>query len=166
MSLFQGLACVLSSVLLAGCSFTAGSKDEVARSAAPSGDVDGIIVETNGGATTSFGYEVHVVERGGLPRNGSRDLGHHERGQRRRVGCGGLEIVEEGLPVDLQDLEQDGRFGPMTLVRVTVMPAPLACAPRRGMELDCVGSEHRRWLSDVTAASFAATSNGTAANGT
>jgi hypothetical protein len=54
----------LTLIVMGGCS---ASKDEVARLAAPSGDVEGVVVETNGGATTSFGYEVHVVERGARP---------------------------------------------------------------------------------------------------
>jgi hypothetical protein len=46
--------------------FTAGclvSRDEIARVRSPSGDVDGVAVETNGGAATSFGYEVYVVPK-------------------------------------------------------------------------------------------------------
>jgi hypothetical protein len=37
------------------------SRDEVARVTSPSGKVDAVLVETNGGATTSFGYEVFIV---------------------------------------------------------------------------------------------------------
>jgi hypothetical protein len=33
----------------------------------PSGNVEAVLFETNGGATTSFGYEVFVVERGAKP---------------------------------------------------------------------------------------------------
>ena len=43
------------------------SKDEVARVISPSGKVDAVLFETNGGATTSFGYEVYIVERGAQP---------------------------------------------------------------------------------------------------
>lgn len=43
------------------------SKDEVARVVSPSGKVDAVLFETNGGATTSFGYEVYVVEHGAKP---------------------------------------------------------------------------------------------------
>lgn len=43
------------------------SKDEVARIVSPSGNVEAVLFETNGGATTSFGYEVFVVERGAKP---------------------------------------------------------------------------------------------------
>jgi hypothetical protein len=47
--------------LVVGC---LGSRDEVSRVPAPSGDVDGVVVETNGGATTSFGYDVYVAPKG------------------------------------------------------------------------------------------------------
>jgi len=43
------------------------SKDEVARVVSPSGNIEAVLFETNGGATTSFGYEVYVVERGAQP---------------------------------------------------------------------------------------------------
>jgi hypothetical protein len=43
------------------------SKDEVARVVSPSGSIEAVLFETNGGATTSFGYEVYVLERGAQP---------------------------------------------------------------------------------------------------
>lgn len=43
------------------------SKDEVARVVSPSGKVDAVLIEINGGATTSFGHEVYVVEHGAKP---------------------------------------------------------------------------------------------------
>jgi hypothetical protein len=43
------------------------SKDEVARVVSPSGNIDAVLFETNGGATTSFGYEVYVVAHGAQP---------------------------------------------------------------------------------------------------
>ena len=47
------------------------SRDEVLRSASPFGPIDAVLVEMNSGGTTSFGYEVHVVERGKqAPRRG------------------------------------------------------------------------------------------------
>ena len=48
--------------LLTGCGLV--SRDEVARLPSPDGRVDAVLIETNGGATTSFGYEIHVVEKG------------------------------------------------------------------------------------------------------
>ena len=43
------------------------SRDEVARVVSPVGTIDAVLIETNGGATTSFGHEVYVVEHGGQP---------------------------------------------------------------------------------------------------
>jgi len=48
------------------------SRDEVARVTDPTGALDAVLVETNGGATTSFGYRAYVVARG-------RDFGRGER---------------------------------------------------------------------------------------
>ena len=50
---------------LGGCIAGSGySWDEVARVRAPDGRADAVLVETNGGATTSFGYHVYVVAAG------------------------------------------------------------------------------------------------------
>lgn len=46
------------SLVLTGCF---GSSDEVARVTSPSGKVDAVLVELNGGATTDFEYEVFIV---------------------------------------------------------------------------------------------------------
>jgi len=43
------------------------SFDEVARSTSPDGQVDAVLVEVNGGATTSFGYRIHVLPKGKAP---------------------------------------------------------------------------------------------------
>ena len=44
--------------------FGCTSKDEVARVKSPDGKVDAVLFETNGGATTSFGYEVFITPPG------------------------------------------------------------------------------------------------------
>jgi hypothetical protein len=59
--------CCLIAVLivlgsLPACSLS--SRDEVARLACPDKHVEAVLIETNGGAITSFGYEIHVVEKG------------------------------------------------------------------------------------------------------
>ena len=57
-----------SAVLVTACDITGGaSHDEVARAKSPDGLVDAVLVETNAGATTSFGYEIHIVPSGGSP---------------------------------------------------------------------------------------------------
>jgi len=53
------VACLLS-VLAAACA----SHDEVARSASPDRAVDAVVVEGNGGATTSFWYDVYITMPG------------------------------------------------------------------------------------------------------
>ncbi|MEG8028095.1 hypothetical protein [Sphingomonas aerolata] len=53
---------VLSTLILAGCASLFGglSRDEVAWANAPDGRTHAILSETNGGATTSFGYIVEL----------------------------------------------------------------------------------------------------------
>jgi hypothetical protein len=52
-------------VALAACFSGSGHGwDEVARLRAPGGGADAVLIETNGGATTSFGYRVYVVPPG------------------------------------------------------------------------------------------------------
>jgi hypothetical protein len=60
---------VLTSTLLfeAGCFRNPAGEwswDEVTRVTSPSGEIDAVLVEGNGGATTSFGYEVFLVKSG------------------------------------------------------------------------------------------------------
>ena len=49
---------VILSLLLSACGIA--SEDEVARVTSPDGRVEAVLIETNGGATTSFGYKVLV----------------------------------------------------------------------------------------------------------
>ncbi|MEI2726531.1 MAG: hypothetical protein V9H26_24345 [Verrucomicrobiota bacterium] len=56
----------LASGFVVSCSVHDGSFDEVARVPNPSHQVDAVLVESNGGATTSFGYHVHLVPSGSL----------------------------------------------------------------------------------------------------
>lgn len=51
-------------VTINGCEPWDWSFDEVARATNPSGKVDAVLVERNGGATTSFGYNIYVVPKG------------------------------------------------------------------------------------------------------
>jgi hypothetical protein len=61
-----GLTAFLGIALATASCFGFGepSRDEVARISSPSGQLDAVVIETNGGATTSFGYEVHIVPEG------------------------------------------------------------------------------------------------------
>src|SRR5690348_12320464 len=40
------------------------SREEVSRVASPSGDLVATVIEINGGAATSFGYEVRIARKG------------------------------------------------------------------------------------------------------
>lgn len=51
-------SCTLLCFLATGCLV---SRDEVARVRSPSGDLDAVVYEINGGATTSFGHDVYIV---------------------------------------------------------------------------------------------------------
>jgi hypothetical protein len=59
---------VLFATTLVGCV----GRDEVARVTSPSGHLDAVLIETNGGATTSFGYVAFLVETGRGPSSGIR----------------------------------------------------------------------------------------------
>ena len=56
------------SALLCAFLLACVSSDEVARVAAPGGRIEAVLIETNGGATTSFGYDVAVVPAGNSTR--------------------------------------------------------------------------------------------------
>ncbi len=75
-------SCLLTLVLaLGGCIASSGySWDEVARVRAPDGRADAVLIETNGGATTSFGYHVYVVAPGAaVPRTARGEPGEAVR---------------------------------------------------------------------------------------
>ncbi len=59
-----GLIAILGlTTLFAGCD-TDYSKDIVQHVTSPDGQIEAVVYETNGGATTSFGYEVDVRKAG------------------------------------------------------------------------------------------------------
>jgi hypothetical protein len=62
------VACFTFALFLQGCR----SSDEVSRVTNPSGAIDAVLVERNGGATSTFSYDVHVVPRGMKPAGRSR----------------------------------------------------------------------------------------------
>jgi hypothetical protein len=58
-------AAVLSWLILSGCGRAGTPGDEVARVRSPTGRVDAVLLEHNGGAGTDFSYTVYVVRSGG-----------------------------------------------------------------------------------------------------
>lgn len=102
--------CVLTVALacIAACPLV--SRDEVARIASPDGRVEAVLVETNGGATTSFGYEVHVVGKG-LPAGNRVAWLYRARRNANAYGAklrwaGENQLVTEFLEAREQVLEQ------------------------------------------------------------
>ena len=66
---------VLAAFLVVTCwilvTLTGGvSQAEVSRIPAPDGILDAVVLETNGGATTSFGYLVYITPRGASVKRG------------------------------------------------------------------------------------------------
>jgi hypothetical protein len=57
-------AFIFIALLLLLASGRQSSFDEVKRVSNEAGDIDAVLVETNGGATTSFGYEIFLLPRG------------------------------------------------------------------------------------------------------
>ncbi len=68
---FRILLLSVTLALSSACLDLDWSFDEVARVTNPTGKFDAVLVETNGGATTSFGYEVFVVTKGGRVKRGA-----------------------------------------------------------------------------------------------
>jgi hypothetical protein len=54
---------LLSTIALACAGCGGPSSDEVAVVPSPDGRLEAVLIETNGGATTSFGYEVSIREK-------------------------------------------------------------------------------------------------------
>lgn len=65
---FAVFATIIVLISLSLRDFGEWSFDEVARVPNPDANADAVLVETNGGATTSFGYEVFVLPRGQKPK--------------------------------------------------------------------------------------------------
>ena len=57
-------ALILVVLLLGYAWLPDSSRDIVARTTSPDGALDAVLVETNGGATTSFGYEILIADKG------------------------------------------------------------------------------------------------------
>jgi hypothetical protein len=62
---------MFAAILSASC-IGGWSEDEVARIACPSGGIDAVLTESNGGATTSFGYHIYLVATGRSYKKGTK----------------------------------------------------------------------------------------------
>jgi hypothetical protein len=81
---------VLSWLLLGVVCSACAEHKEVARIPAPSRDVDAVVVEGNGGATTSFWYDVYLTKPGAEYRSGNQVADTY--GSLRRNGDWGVDV--------------------------------------------------------------------------
>ena len=119
------LLLVVVAMSLSGCF---RSEVEVARVANPTGDVEGVVVETNGGATTSFGHEIHVVPAGG--RAGDYSLIAVINGATRR-GTYGVDLVWR-TPTLLAVQYMDARGSRLIVPQLRVGSKTITVALREG----------------------------------
>jgi hypothetical protein len=90
--------------------FSDPSREEVARLTSPSGAFDAIVFEINGGATTSFGYEVHIATAGAQlkpmsPIQGRKTSAIHLYGATTKLGYG-MSLVWTSPTALLVEYEQ------------------------------------------------------------
>jgi len=92
--------------IVTACLLMDASHDEVSRVPSSAGDLDAVLVETNGGATTSFGYLVYVVPRGTRPSQGAE--GAMLYGAVRNDEAYGANLKWEGsqLTIEYRDARQ------------------------------------------------------------
>jgi len=106
---------VISVALAAACFLT--SEDEVARVTSPSGRLDAVLVETNGGATTSFGYYAYIVPHGKTYERGPRVADLYAAGRSRRAW--GANLRWEGpsqLVIEYLTAQQEKLNRPLAVV--------------------------------------------------
>lgn len=128
-------------LLVGGCVAGSGASfDEVARETAPGGGIDAVLVEENGGATTSFEYRVIVVPRGEAVLRGSEDAAWLYGAVRNTHAYGAnLRWSADTLSVEYESARRDSVLQPTVRVRgrtVTVRLRPGVtdpAAPSGGM---------------------------------
>ncbi len=108
---------------LAACLPGSGySWDEVARVRAPGGGADAVLIETNGGATTSFGYHVHAVSPGAaVPREarGAASEAASLYGATRNANAYGANlrwVGDDTLAVEYHEARDDTLLRPAVMV--------------------------------------------------
>jgi hypothetical protein len=134
------LALTVCCLALPGCRAVGASRDEVARVRSPSGRLDAILVETNGGPGTDFGYFVYVVESGRrAPRSGAVAWLYGALRNRRAYGANLRWDAASSLGIEYLDAHQVERrrsqvvVGPDT-VSVSLRPGVAdSLAPPGGM---------------------------------
>jgi len=125
--------------MVTACLIMDASQDEVARAPSSAGDLDAVLVETNGGATTSFGYLVYVVPHGTKASEGTEVAMLY--GAVRNDQAYGANLKWEGsqLAVEYRDARQAElrkptvTIGPRTVMIVLRSGVTDSAAPAGGM---------------------------------
>jgi len=123
----SGLSMVL--IALSGACFLT-SEDEVAPLTSPSGRLDAVLVETNGGATTAFGYYVYLVPHGHTYRRVQRVADLYDAGRNRQAS--GANLRWEGprqLVIEYLTARQEHLDRPLAVVG----PDSIAVSLRSGV---------------------------------
>lgn len=89
------LVLVVCCVAIPSALFSFFSQDEVARVTSPTAALDAVLIETNGGATTSFGYRVIVTRPGWHWRTGTEVASLY--GAVRSESAYGANLVWQGV---------------------------------------------------------------------
>lgn len=139
------LALCLAVIALAHFLFSP-SRDEVSRVASPSGERVATVIEINGGATTSFGYEVRVSQTGFHPGSAKVALLYAAVRSHRAYGVNlrwvsDQELHVEYLSAQFAEVVSPGKSGPP--MRVVLAPGISdSSAPPGGMLYNLQGRPH------------------------
>jgi hypothetical protein len=129
-------------LVMVACSTS--SSNEVTRVTSPDGRLDAILIELNGGATTSFGYEIKIAQHGGQP---TQQLAYlygairNEQAYGANLHWNGNDVLDisflrtKAPPVLKSPIEVDGR----AVRAVLQVGVPDPSAPPGGMSLNLKG---------------------------
>jgi hypothetical protein len=115
--------------LVTACLLMDASHDEVSRAPSSTGDLDAVLVETNGGATTSFGYLVYVVPRDAKPSESTEVAMLY--GAVRNDQAYGANLKWEGSQLAVE--YRDARQAALRKSTVTIGPHTVAIVLRSGV---------------------------------
>lgn len=107
------VALVLLLLVLAIYEFSSPSRDEVLRITSPSGQMDAVVYELNGGATTSLAYDVEIEDR--APSGITRKVAHTYDSVRNNKNAYGVTprwVSDEELHIEYYSSRFDEVFSP------------------------------------------------------
>src|SRR5574343_1223152 len=107
------LALILLAFFLVAYAAFSPSRDEVLRVRSPSGEMEAVVFEINGGATTSFAYEVDIEDSRliGMTRKVAYAYGAI-RNNKRAYGVNTRWVSDEELHIEFYSARHDEVFSP------------------------------------------------------